>query len=58
MPDAMTIPKKLRFCDVFAGCGGLSLGLLEAGHDGVFAIEKSSLAFETLRFNLIEGAKY
>ncbi|WP_225930664.1 MULTISPECIES: DNA cytosine methyltransferase [Pseudomonas] len=58
MLNAMTTPKKLRFCDVFAGCGGLSLGLLEAGHEGVFAIEKSSLAFETLRFNLIEGTKY
>jgi len=50
--------KKLRFCDVFAGCGGLSLGLLQAGHEGIFAIEKSPLAFETLRFNLIEGTKY
>ena len=54
----MTILKKLRFCDLFAGCGGLSLGLLEAGHQGVFAIEKSPLAFETLRFNLIEGTKH
>jgi DNA (cytosine-5)-methyltransferase 1 len=54
----MAILKKLRFCDVFAGCGGLSLGLLESGHEGVFAIEKSSLAFETMRFNLIEGARH
>ncbi|RMR50252.1 DNA cytosine methyltransferase [Pseudomonas cichorii] len=54
----MTTLKKLRFCDVFAGCGGLSLGLLQAGHEGIFAIEKSPLAFETLRFNLIEGAKH
>ncbi|QOD85122.1 DNA cytosine methyltransferase [Chromobacterium haemolyticum] len=54
----MTAQKKLRFCDVFAGCGGLSLGLLEAGHEGVFAIEKSPLAFETLRFNLIDGTRH
>ena len=54
----MTTLKKLKFCDVFAGCGGLSLGLLEAGHEGIFAIEKSPLAFETLRFNLIEGATH
>lgn len=54
----MTPPQKLRFCDVFAGCGGLSLGLLEAGHEGIFAIEKSPLAFETLRFNLIDGSKH
>lgn len=54
----MTPLKKLRFCDVFAGCGGLSLGLLEAGHEGIFAIEKSPLAFETLRFNLIDGTRH
>lgn len=45
----------LRFVDVFAGCGGLSLGLAEAGCKGVFAIEKSPLAFETLRYNLVDG---
>lgn len=45
----------LRFVDVFAGCGGLSLGLAEAGWKGVFAIERSPLAFETLRYNLVDG---
>ncbi|WP_288410539.1 DNA cytosine methyltransferase [uncultured Herbaspirillum sp.] len=44
-----------RFIDVFAGCGGLSLGLLEAGFNGLFAVEKSPLAFETLKHNLIAG---
>lgn len=48
----------LRFADVFAGCGGLSLGLLQAGCQGVFAIEKSPLAFETLRHNLVDGKRY
>jgi len=48
-------PSKLRFVDVFAGCGGLSLGLAEAGFKGVFSIEKSPLAFETLRYNLVDG---
>lgn len=48
----------LRFADVFAGCGGLSLGLLEAGCKGVFAIERSPLAFETLRHNLVDGTRY
>ena len=52
----MTAP--LRFADVFAGCGGLSLGLLQAGCKGVFAIERSPLAFETLRHNLVDGALY
>ena len=49
---------KIRFIDVFAGCGGLSLGLLEAGCEGVFAIEKNPLAFETLRFNLVDGTRH
>lgn len=46
--------KHLNYIDLFAGCGGLSLGLHNAGWKGVFAIEKSADAFETLRYNLIE----
>lgn len=42
------------FIDVFAGCGGFSLGLTTAGWKGLFAVEKSPLAFETLRHNLID----
>jgi DNA (cytosine-5)-methyltransferase 1 len=45
---------KMDFIDLFAGCGGLSLGLMQAGWNGLFAIEKSSMAFETLRFNLVD----
>lgn len=45
--------KELRYIDLFAGCGGLSLGLHNAGWKGVFAIEKSPFAFETLEHNLI-----
>jgi DNA (cytosine-5)-methyltransferase 1 len=41
------------FIDLFAGCGGLSLGLMHAGWKGLFAVEKDSFAFETLRVNLI-----
>ena len=44
------------FADLFAGCGGLSLGLMAAGWTGLFAIEKDKLAFETLRHNLIDGS--
>ncbi|GHT01939.1 cytosine-specific methyltransferase [Bacteroidia bacterium] len=44
--------------DLFAGCGGLSLGLHLSGWKGVFAIEKSPFAFETLRYNLIENKKH
>lgn len=40
--------------DIFSGCGGLTLGLHKAGIQGLFAIEKSVDAFETLKFNLID----
>ena len=43
------------FVDVFAGCGGLSLGLMRAGWKGLFAVEKDPLAFETLSANLPSG---
>lgn len=42
-----------RFIDLFAGCGGLSLGLVKSGWTGVFAVEKHPAAFETLQRNLI-----
>lgn len=42
------------FIDAFAGCGGLSLGLLKAGWQGLFAIEKDRFAFDTLKHNLID----
>ena len=45
--------KKPIVIDIFAGCGGLSLGLYKAGWKGFFAIEKDKMAFETLRYNLI-----
>lgn len=44
------------FIDAFAGCGGLSLGLMQAGLKGLFAIEKDESAFLTLRSNLIDRA--
>jgi DNA (cytosine-5)-methyltransferase 1 len=46
--------RRPRFIDAFAGCGGLSLGLMQAGWRGLFAIEKSPMAFETLKHNLID----
>lgn len=43
------------YIDLFAGCGGLSLGLFNTGlWKGQFAIEKSPDAFKTLNYNLIE----
>jgi len=46
------------YIDIFAGCGGLSLGLHNAGWKGLFAIEKSPQAFHTLYHNLIEKEKH
>lgn len=43
----------LKYIDLFAGCGGLSLGLHNAGWKGLFAIEKNVDAFKTLEYNLI-----
>ena len=45
------------FVDAFAGCGGLSLGLLRAGWRGLFAVEKDGFAFATLRENLINDGQ-
>jgi len=45
----------LKFIDLFSGCGGLSLGLLNAGWNGVFAIEKNNDAFNTFKSNLIDN---
>lgn len=46
-----------NFIDLFAGCGGLSLGLVNAGFKGIFAIEKTDDAFLTLKHNLCEKKK-
>lgn len=47
------------FVDAFAGCGGLSLGLMRAGWRGLFAVEKDRFAFETLKANfLAPGARH
>lgn len=40
------------FIDIFAGCGGLSLGLMRSGWQGLFAVEKDENAFATLQHNL------
>lgn len=51
MPSA----KPLTFIDAFAGCGGLSLGLMQAGLVGRFAVERDKFAFATLKANLLAG---
>lgn len=44
-----------QFIDLFAGCGGLSLGLSQAGWQGAFAIEREPMAFETYSANFLAG---
>lgn len=56
---ASNTKKNIAFIDAFAGCGGLSLGLLQAGCKGLFAIERDKFAFETLKTNLLsENSRY
>ena len=43
------------YIDLFSGCGGFSLGLGNAGWQGIFAVEKDSMAFQTFKHNLIDG---
>lgn len=57
LTSAVKRNKPFRFLDVFAGCGGLSLGLANAGWRGIFAIEKNPQAFSTLEHNLVGGKK-
>ncbi|WP_292227538.1 DNA cytosine methyltransferase [Mesorhizobium sp.] len=47
--------RKPTFIDVFAGCGGLSLGLKRAGWRGLLAIERDKFAFDTLSSNFSGG---
>lgn len=46
--------KNMTYIDLFSGCGGLALGLHNAGWKGLFAVEKSADAFKTLHHNQID----
>ncbi|MEJ2267661.1 MAG: DNA cytosine methyltransferase, partial [Nanoarchaeota archaeon] len=48
----------LSHISIFSGCDGVSLGLHNAGWKGIFAVEKDPLAFETLKYNLIDTRKH
>ena len=50
----MTERERMKYIDLFAGSGGLSLGLYNAGLHGIFAVEKNKDAFSTLKYNLME----
>lgn len=45
--------RKLKHIELFAGCGGMSLGLEEAGFELYFANELSPMAGETFAYNLL-----
>lgn len=45
---------QLRVLELFAGCGGLSLGLKSAGHQLIAACEKDTWACDTYAFNFPE----
>ena len=47
----------LSCIDLFAGCGGLSLGLKQAGFEVKLAVEKSSMAGETYYHNFIQPVR-
>src|SRR5439155_12162912 len=47
-----------KYIDLYAGCGGLSWGLMRSGWKGIFAVEKDEFAFSTLQANLIKRKKH
>ncbi len=49
---------KTKYIDLYAGCGGLSFGLMRAGWKGILAVEKDAFAFSTLQHNLIDRKKH
>ncbi|MGR9448283.1 DNA cytosine methyltransferase [Rhizobium leguminosarum] len=49
----MNVP---RFVDLFAGCGGLSLGLSFSGMRGIFAIERDPMAYQTFATNFVASS--
>ena len=46
----------MRVVDLFAGCGGLSLGLQNAGFDVVAAFDNWDKAVATYRYNFLHPA--
>ncbi|MCH7574838.1 MAG: DNA cytosine methyltransferase [Candidatus Marinimicrobia bacterium] len=53
LPPRNTSSRAGSFISLFAGCGGLSLGLMNAGWRGILAVEKDPHAFATFSNNLL-----
>jgi DNA (cytosine-5)-methyltransferase 1 len=51
MNQKIKAEKKFKFVDLFAGCGGLSLGLEHAGFDPIFVNEINPSAMQTYLLN-------
>ena len=49
---------EFKYIDLFAGCGGLSIGLESAGGKLIVAVERSPMAGETFYHNLIERVEH
>ncbi len=45
----------MTFIDLFAGAGGFSLGLHQAGLRGILAVERDPMAFATFKYNLLDN---
>ena len=54
----MSLGDSQIYIDLFSGCGGLSLGMHEAGWRALFAVEKNEDAFTTLKYNLIDRSDH
>ena len=52
--STMALDTSYTYVDLFAGCGGMSLGFTNAGLRGIFAIEKDKWAFKTFSHNFLE----
>ena len=53
-----TINTQYTYIDLFSGCGGLALGMHNAGWKALFAIEKNQDAYKTLEYNLIDHKEH
>lgn len=56
--SATATPAPLRCVELFAGCGGLALGVAHAGFEHALVVERDAQAHATLESNKKKGIKY
>lgn len=54
MTDKPIAEHRATSIELFAGCGGLALGIHRAGFNGLFAVERDPMAFKTLKANMVD----